>query len=82
MSRPVTAVVMSTPTVESVSPWPTTGSMSRCFVSMPPEKSMTESDNMPMSCASSWLLNSSPSPSVPKSMPVKRKRSKVGMPKR
>ena len=81
-NSPVKTVVSSTPTVERTAPGATTGRTSANRVSMPPENRMMVSATMPMNCALSMLENCSPNPSLPKSMPTKRKSRRTGTPKR
>ena len=74
--------VSMTPTVARTIPWPKTGLISAALVSIPPENNIILNAITPINCAVCGLLNSIPRPSVPKSIPTPRKRSKAGTPKR
>ena len=82
MNHPVSRVVSSTPMVESSMPCVKTGLISWKRVSIPPVNRIMLREIIPMNWASSALLNWMPSPSLPKSMPTKRKSNRVGMPNR
>ena len=82
MNRPVSAVVSSTPTVDSMMPGRATGRISPSLVSMPPLKRMMLSAMVPMYWACVALSNWMPSPSVPNSIPATRNINKVGIPNR
>ena len=80
MNAPVNNVVTTTPTVESSRPGTMTGRISENLVSMPPVKRMMLNAIVPMNCASWALLNCSPRPSLPNSIPTMRNINNVGMP--
>lgn len=82
MKSPVSAVVSTTPRVDRTSPGASTGLISLNLVSIPPVNRMIHRDTMPINWAWPALLNCSPSPSVPKSMPATRKSRREGRPKR
>jgi hypothetical protein len=75
-------VVSTTPTVERSTPGTAIGRISLNLVSIPPEKRIILSDTIPMNWASLGLSKCNPRPSLPKNIPIKRNRSRVGMPKR
>ena len=74
--------VNMTPTVARTTPCPRTGLISAALVSIPPENKIILNAITPINCAVCGLLNSIPKPSVPKSIPTPKKRSKAGTPKR
>ena len=71
-----------TPTVESMIPGPRTVRISLSFVSKPPKKRMTVRAIIPTNCVLFVSLYWIPRPALPKSIPVMRKRSRAGTPKR
>ena len=79
---PVATAVMSTPSVARVMPGPRTGLMSDTLVSRPPENRMALNATVPIICATLMLSKWMPRPSLPKSMPTARNKSKAGTPKR
>lgn len=82
MNAPVRIVVMSNASVERISPGTAMGFISENFVSIPPVKRIMLRAIIPMNCALSGELNSSPIPSLPNIIPVSRKSNRVGTPKR
>ena len=82
MNAPVRIVVMSSASVERISPGTAMGFISENLVSIPPVKSIMLRAIIPMNCALSGELNSSPNPSLPNIIPVRRKSNRVGTPKR
>ncbi len=82
MNKPVIREVRSTPMVESMIPEERTGRIEDTLVDMPPENSMMQRAIMPMNWASCMLLNCSPRPSVPKSIPTIRNTRSNGSPVR
>lgn len=82
MNPPVRSVVIRSATVERRSPGMAIGFISVNFVSIPPVKRIMLNAIMPMNWALLGELNSRPNPSHPNSIPTRRKRRRVGTPKR
>ncbi len=79
---PVRAVVNMTPIVDRASPGARTGFISLILVSRPPVNRMTHNATIPTNCACRTLSNCRPRPSLPNSIPTRRKSRRDGSPKR